>query len=303
MKRCLPLLGLLGGVALAHGAAGDADGATPLWLALGLTALALLYAGGLARLWRRAGPGRGVSVARAAAFFAGLLVLAAALLALDHLADESFAWHMVQHLLLVMVAAPLLVLGWPLYVLGWTLPLGWRRGVARAWNRAPLWRAVWKGLNRPVLAWLLATGVFWAWHAPPLFDAAARDGRLHALEHLSFLATSALFWWVVLRPAGRRALSRGAAVLYLFAAALQASLLGALLTFARAPLYPDYTHKALAAGHDPLADQQLAGLVMWVPMDVVFLAFASVVFLRWLAGEEEAQRAREGLSPPEKPPA
>ncbi len=293
MRRyiCAIALAASGGAG-AHGL--GTPGSASLWLPLSLAAVGLLYAWGLYALWRRAGVGRGVPVWRALAYFAGVEVLTFALTVLDGRADTFFAWHMVQHLLLITVAAPLLVLGTPLYVLAWVLPLAWRRRAARAWHRAPVLRSLWAWLGHPVTVWLLATVVFWAWHVPPFYEAAVRDDRLHALEHLSFVVTAALFWWVALQPQGRRSLSLGVGVVYLFVTALQGSLLGALLVFARAPLYAGYAGRALAGGRDPLTDQQLAGLVMWIPSGVVYLSLAAVFFVRWLRDEEQGQRAREG---------
>ncbi|GAA5534186.1 cytochrome c oxidase assembly protein [Deinococcus aluminii] len=292
MNRFFPwLLLALSGWAAAHGTGHDEGGALPV--SLGLAVLTLLYALGLAVLWRRAGVGRGVAMWRTVAFFAGIAVLAVALLGLDGQADESFTWHMVQHLLLITLAAPLLVLGTPLYVLAWAAPLAWRRAFAHLWNRRPALRRAVGWLTHPVVVWVLATAVFWAWHVPAFYEAAVRNPGLHALEHLSFLLTNALFWWALLQPPGRRALARGAAVVSLFGAALQGSLLGVLLAFARTPLYPDYAQKALAEGRNPLADQQLAGLVMWVPSGVVYVALAAVFFVQWLRDEERAQRNRE----------
>ena len=297
----LPLGVMLLGLAASHGASDHAEpsGSLQVWLDVGLIALPALYGLGLWRLWRRSGVGGGVAIWRAEAFFAGALVLALALTSLDELADSAFAWHMFQHLLLISVTAPLLVLGSPLYVLAWTLPLRWRRAAARSWN-ASGWRALLAALWHPLTVWVLATGVFWLWHVPRLYDAAVKDERLHALEHLSFLASSAAFWWVVFQPQGRRALNRGASVVYLFAAALQGSLLGALLTFARAPLYPVYMQSASLTGRDALADQQLAGLVMWVPSGVLYVSLAAVFFVQWLRDEEREQRRREtcGLAGP-----
>lgn len=296
--RCVGVL-VLAGRAFAHGAgeAGDGEG-TALWLLtlLGLGLPLLLYGWGLRTLWRRAGTGRGVPVWRALAFAAGLQVLGAALLGLDHAAHDSFAWHMAQHLLLILGAAPLLVLGAPLYVALWAAPLRWRRAGAQAWARRPALRAAWRRLTHPVAVWVLATAVFWGWHVPTLYEAAADNSALHALEHLGFLVTNGLFWWALLAPHGRRRLSPGAGVVFLFTTALQGSLLGALLTFARTPLYPGYAQRALARGQGALADQQLAGLVMWVPSGVVYVALSALFFIQWLRDEEGAQRLREAGS-------
>ena len=288
------LAALFSGLAAAHGTEAHAGG-VQVWLVLGLIVPPVLYALGLTRLWRRAGLGRGVPVWRAVTFFGGMTVLALALTALDALADESFAWHMFQHLLLITVAAPLLVVGSPLYVSAWALPLAWRRGLARSWHAAPLLRSLGAALSHPVSVWVIATAVFWLWHVPRFYEAAVADERLHAVEHFTFLVTSAAFWWAVLVPQGRRALGRGAGVVYLFAAALQGSLLGVLLVFARAPLYPGYARTALAENRDPLSDQQLAGLVMWVPSGVIYVALAAVFFVQWLREEEREQRRREAV--------
>lgn len=292
MNRLKLLPFLLGGWAAAHGGRVHAAGID--WpVALGLTALALLYARGLRVLWRRAGVGGGVARWRALAFAGGVLTLASALLTLDGLADKSFAWHMAQHLLLILLAAPLLTLGTPLYVLAWTVPLGMRRAAARVWNRSPLLKPLGHWLTHPVLVWVLATAALWGWHVPRFYEAAVAHGALHAAEHLSFLATAGLFWWALLELRGRRPLSHGTGVVYVFTTALQGSLLGALLAFSRAPLYPGYAARAVAEGRSPLADQQLAGLVMWVPSGVVYLAVAGVLFIQWWRDEEAAQRRRD----------
>ncbi|GGO26508.1 cytochrome c oxidase assembly protein [Deinococcus humi] len=295
--KIFSLLTLLGGLALAHGGAEHGGGAV-LWLPLDLALFGGLYALGLWRLWGRAGLGHGVSVGHAASFAIGLAVLTVALMALDPLADASFAWHMLQHLMLIMVSAPLLVLGSPLFVLGWAFPLVWRRAVAHGWNARGGLRAAGLALTHPVTVWIVATAVFWLWHVPRLYEAAVADERLHALEHFCFLATSAAFWWAVLQPQGRRRLGRGASVVYLFVTALQGSLLGALITFARTPLYPQYAAGALARGHDPLTDQQLAGLIMWVPSGVVYVTLAAVFFVQWWREEERFQRGRDAAPRP-----
>jgi putative membrane protein len=290
-------LAVPGSVTLAHGAGEPDAGAGGLGIALGLALLAGGYALGLGRLWRRAGVGRGMPAWRAGAYFTGVLVLAVALVALDARADQAFAWHMLQHLLLLVVAAPLLVLGSPLYVLAWLFPAGWRRTAARHWNAMPTVRRAGAALAHPVTVWVTATAVLWLWHVPRLYEAAVADGRLHGLEHLSFVATSAAFWWAVLQPQGRRVLGWGAGVVYLFVTALQGSLLGALIVFARTPLYPHYAAAAVAGGRDPLADQQLAGLTMWVPGGVVYVALAAAFFVQWWREEERFQRGREATRP------
>jgi putative membrane protein len=245
-----------------------------------------VYVAGLRVLWRRR-LGRGLSVRRAWSFGAGLLVLAGALLGpLPSRAEGSLSAHMLQHVLLVMVAAPLLVLGRPGLAIGAAVPPRWRARV-HSLRSGPAVALRW--LGRPLVAWLLAAGILLAWHVPALYEDAVRSGWLHATEHATILGAALLFWWVPLAP-GIRRLAGGADVLYVFTAGFPGAALGALLAFAPAPLYPMY---ATRSGIDALADQQLAGLIMWVPSGVVFLAAASVLFVRWLGESEAAARRQE----------
>jgi putative membrane protein len=252
----------------------------------GLIAAAVGYAAGLRRLWG-AGPGA-PAAGQAACFAAGLATVALALVSpLDNLAHLLFAAHMAQHMLLVMVAAPLLVLGAPGLPLAVALAPGWRRRLGRLRHR-PAWTAARDLLTRPLVAWGVHVGTLWAWHLPGPYQAALASDAVHAAEHASFLGTAVLFWWVVLSRPGRRRLAPGFAVLYLFAAALQGSALGALLTLAPAPLYPLQAAAAPGWAPAPLADQQLAGLVMWVPADLVYLGAAGTLFMGWLLSLERA---------------
>jgi putative membrane protein len=264
---------------------------------LGLAVPAVAYGLGLRRLWR-AGPGA-PAVGQAVAFAAGLAAVAAALVSpLDALAETLFAAHMAQHMLLVMVAAPLLVLGAPGLPLMVALPSGWRHRLARC-RQHPAAAAGRRLLTRPLVAWGAHVGVLWAWHLPGPYQAALASDLVHAAEHASFLGTAALFWWVVLSRDGRRRLAPGFAVLYLFAAALQGSALGALLTLAPVPLYPLQAAGSAPWGLAPLADQQLAGLIMWIPADLVYLGTAGTLFMRWLVSLERTSPRRElPLRPP-----
>ena len=257
----------------------------------GLIAAAVAYAAGLRRLWR-AGPGA-PSAGQAACFAAGLATVVLALLSpLDTLAHGLFVAHMAQHMLLVMVAAPLLVLGAPGLPLAVSLAPDWRRRLGRLRHR-PAVHGARDLLTRPLVAWAVHVGTLWAWHMPGPYQAALGNDLVHAVEHASFLATAVLFWWVVLSRQGRRRLAPGFAVLYLFAAALQGSALGALLTLAPAPLYPLQAASAPAWGPAPLADQQLAGLVMWVPADLVDLGAAGALFMGWLLSLERTSPRQE----------
>lgn len=253
----------------------------------GLAAAGGLYAAGLSRLWRSVGVGRGVARWQSACYAAGLAALALALLSpLDAFGEALFWVHMVQHLVLILVAAPLVVLGAPLLPLLRVLDAPARRRLGARWNRAWTIPALASALSVPLVAWGLHVGALWAWHLPAAYQAALRDERIHALEHLSFFGTALLFWWAVLQPAGRRRMSYGMSVLYVVTAGMQGGLLGALLTFAGMPLYPAQSAGAAAWGLTPLEDQQLAGLIMWLPAGLVYVSAAAALFVAWLWAEE-----------------
>lgn len=250
----------------------------------GLLLAAGLYGLGVGQLWRRAGVGKGVKVGQAIAWAGGLLTLFVALVSpLEALAETLFSAHMVQHMLLVLLAAPLLALGHAGYAILWALPLEPRRTLGHLTQSRPF-LALRRSLTHPLTVWLLATGVFWLWHVPAFYQAALEHEGLHALEHLSLLATSFLFWQATFR------LDAGSGVLYLFAASVASSALGALITFSPQVWYPAYTHTT-AWGLSGLEDQQLAGLVMWLPMGVAYTVLSGVLFVRWF------QRSERGMGP------
>ena len=264
---------------------------------LPLAAGACLYARGLRALWGHAGSRRGIRRWQAWCAAAGWLVLVAALISpLDALGSVVFSGHMAQHELLMAVAAPLLVLGRPLLAVLWSLPVGWRR-LAGRWAAAGPVRRSWRVLTWPSVAWVMHAVAIWGWHAPRLYDAAVARESVHALQHASFLGTAVLFWWALIY--GHAARRRyGAAVLYLFTTAVHTTALGAVLALASRPLYPVYASTALWA-LTPLEDQQLAGLIMWVPAGVAYLIAALGFMLAWLrqsdrhAGRLRESRARE----------
>lgn len=258
----------------------------------GLATAAFLYWRGVRALWSHGPRGRGVRPWQLASFGTGLTAVFAALVSpLDALAEQVLWGHMVQHLLLITVGAPLLVLGAPVVPMTLALPASWR-------PRAPRWEAVrWvetslRPLTHPVTTWLLAGAALWIWHLPSPYQAALRNPSLHALEHATFLGTALLFWWTAFHPSGRRRLALGADVLYVFTGAFQGAVLGAVLTFATVHLYPFYTGRVAAFGLTPLQDQQLAGVVMWIPSGVVYLLAAGVLFVRWFrAMDRQARRS------------
>ncbi|HEY2026394.1 MAG TPA: cytochrome c oxidase assembly protein [Gemmatimonadaceae bacterium] len=253
---------------------------------LGLVVSAWLYWRGLRALWRRAGRGRVVAPWRAASFAASIGALVLALVSpIDAIAAALFSVHMLQHLLLIMVAAPLMVLGDPLMVMLWALPVGTRCAAARWWKGAHRLRRLWHVLRLAPIAWILHVFTLWLWHMPALYELAIRHELIHAAEHATFFLTALLFWWLPLRPHGRR-LRPPVAVLYLFGAALQSTILGALITFARRPWYPSHFGTTSAWGLNPLEDQQLAGLLMWVPAGTIYLIVLLPIVWRMVGGDE-----------------
>lgn len=255
------------------------------WLLCLLALSALLYARGIMRLWRHAGCGRGVRRGQVTAFAAGWLALVAALVSpLDSLGTQLFSVHMLQHEVLMLVAAPLLVIGRPLGAWTWAFAPARRRLLGRA-TRAPWLAAVWSALTQPLSAWALHAVALWAWHVPVLFEAALHSEALHLLQHATFLGTALLFWWAVLGGEGR---SRGFAMAYLFTTMLHTGALGALLTFAPTAWYPTYAASAGAFGLNPLEDQQLGGLVMWVPGGLAYLVAGLAMMARLLARRDIA---------------
>ncbi len=240
-----------------------------------------VYLRGLTRLWHRAGWGRGVSYARAAFFLGGLLTLFVALVSpVDAMADALLSVHMIQHLLLITVSAPLLVLGKPLVPLMWALPREWRHSIGRTWNRSDRVRDAWHALTLPTVVGALFSGVFLIWHVPPLYQLAIRNDAIHALEHACFLGSGLLFWWVVIQPTGHQQ-PVGPRIALLALAMLVGSVLGALMTFSQTTWYPIYGSFAADWGRSPLEDQQLAGLIMWIPAGAIYIAVGLGLLGAW----------------------
>jgi cytochrome c oxidase assembly factor CtaG len=218
---------------------------------------------------------------RALAFLAGWLTLAVAMLSPLHaLGGALLSAHMVQHELLMLVAAPLLVAARPLVPLLWALPSSPRRALGRRTSRGAT-RALWRALTLPLVAFVLHAMAIWGWHVPALYDATLRSEALHAAQHLSFLSTALLFWWSLAHGPGAER-RWGAAMLYVIATMAHTGALGVLLTFASRPLYPAYVGRTAAWGLTALEDQQLAGLVMWIPAGVGYLVAALVFTRRWI---------------------
>ena len=253
---------------------------------LGLTVL--LYRRGTARLGRRipchsvGARSRTERKRRAIAFYGGLLVLAAALVSpLDALASTLFSAHMVQHLLLMLVAAPLLVHARPASALVAGLPAGGRRAARGA--RGDLWRRAARAAVNPLAVWTVGTVALWAWHLPLLYEAALSHDALHVAEHASFLGAALLFWAVVLGSGARRGVPRPVAMLLVFATSVQSSALGIVLLLAPNVLYPLHAAGARVWEVSPLADQHVAGGLMWGPPAFLYVVVIGWLLVRWFA--------------------
>ena len=253
---------------------------------------ALWYGLGVRALWRSAGRGRGIRAPHIWSFFGGLITILVALVSpIDAMGDDLFSAHMTQHLLLILVAAPLIVLGEPLLPMLWAIPHDARRDLTHWWMRSTPTRAVVVFIVSPAVAWALHMAALFFWHIPAPYGWALDNEAVHALEHFCFLSTAVLFWWAVLQPTGRRRLSYGMSVVYVSTAGLLMSALGAILTLARYPWYVGHLTTTAAWHLTPLQDQQLAGVIMWVPASIVYVGAACWFFVKWL--ETDAPREFE----------
>lgn len=251
------------------------------------------YAFGVAAVWRASAVGRGIRTWEAACFTGGWLALVIALVSPLHpLGEVLFSAHMAQHELMMVVAAPLLVLGRPLVPYVWAMPPGWRRASGDLTRDARFQRA-WSRVTSPGTAWLLHACAIWVWHIPALYEATLDNAFVHTLQHLSFLCTALLFWWSVLR--GSR-LGRGAGIAYLFTTMLHTGALGVILAFTNALWYPAYATTTVRWGMTPVDDQQLGGLIMWIPGGAAYLVASLSLLALSLRESESRARAREELA-------
>jgi cytochrome c oxidase assembly factor CtaG len=220
-----------------------------------------------------------------ALFIAGDLVLLLALVSpIDSLADEYlFSVHMVQHLLLVLAVPPLLI-------------AGLSREFVEGLLRGPRLARIEQVCARPLLAWVAAGAGFVFWHIPLFYNAALAHEGVHIVEHLTFLITATMYWWPLLHPMEESRLSVGKAVVYLFSASMLNTVLGIWITFAPLGSYPAYiqpkdTLGALslirdAWGISARTDQQLGGLLMWVPAGLVYFSAIVAIVARWQSEAE-----------------
>lgn len=258
------------------------------WDPLVLTAVVVAcwwYRTGVRALWRSAGAGGVISRRQVIAFAGAVATAAIALVSpVDALSEALFSAHMTQHVLLTLVAAPLFVLSAPLQPMAWGLPSGLRKRVGR-----------WQGHVRRALAHPSLPGVglavytlvFTLWHVPALYDAAITSDPVHALEHATMLGSALALWAPAIRP---RRTHGGVGVMLLFISLIASGGLAALLVFSPTPWYAhtDTQHWGLS----PLADQQLAGAIMWVMGGAIYVVAGAAVLMHWLRTDERAIQRR-----------
>jgi len=251
-----------------------------------LVAAAAMYLLGTLQMARRQAHVRRVE--RMAFWIGWVAMLAAVAPPMDAASARAFSSHMAQHELLMLIGAPLMIVGRPIVPWLWALPNRVRSAAASGLQQRAI-GAVWQWLTLPALAWALHGAVVWAWHAPALYQAALESEAVHALQHATFVGTAVLFWWGLIYGRYGRA-AYGASALFVFITMMHTGALGALFALSSSPYYPLYQERASAAGIDPVSDQQLAGLYMWIPSGIVLTIFAMALMLAWLS--ESDRRAR-----------
>lgn len=252
--------------------------------------IGLVYVAGLARIKARNIP-EAVSGTNVAMFVFGFLAFGLALISpISAYADDLFFMHMIQHVLLMFVAAPLLLLSNSMPVVMWSMPRSLRYNVGDLFVPDGLARKILEKLTKPMSAFLFYALVMVVWHIPIAYDASLEYLPLHYFMHITMFVAGLVFWWPAIGPAPLKSqLPYPGRMLYLFVASLLCSALGIILTF-----YHGYSFYENVPGHWNISmrlDQQLGGLIMWVPVNLLFLSALSAVFFAW-AGKEERDNER-----------
>jgi putative membrane protein len=247
-----------------------------------LVTAGMMYLLGTLELNRR---GARVRTVERSAFWIGWLSMFAAVSPpFDAAAASAFSSHMAQHELLMLIGAPLMIVGRPILPWLWALP-AWTRPAVTIGLQSGLLSGLWRWLTLPALAWAVHGAVVWLWHLPGLYQAALESEAIHAVQHATFVGTAVLFWWGLIYGRYGRA-AYGASALFVFVTMVHTGALGALFAFSTSPYYPVYSARASAAGIDPVTDQQLAGLYMWIPSGMVLTVFGLALMLAWISESE-----------------
>jgi putative membrane protein len=254
---------------------------------LGLLALVSAYTCGAIYLRKQSLWGKEITRRHVAFFAAGILVLFFALVSpIDYIGEKYlFSIHMVQHILIAMVAPPLVLLGVPRWMMQWVFDL------------LRIGRVV-KFLTKPVLGFIVFNAALIAWHVPALYQAALRDPILHILEHVIFISTGFLSWYPIIDPAQQHIRFHPLAqIVYLFLFVVPSGILGAAFAFARQPIYPYYVDAPRLWNLTMMDDQALAGGIMWVPGWAIYFVALSIVFAVWMRREEQAGEGQATQAP------
>jgi cytochrome c oxidase assembly factor CtaG len=244
-----------------------------LFIAIGLVRLRMR--GGYSKQWLRQ------STLLSFGWFSLLIALNSPI----HSLGESLFWvHMIQHEVLLLISAPLFVVGNLYQAALAAFPQKFSKELGGVLRETGL-HSAFLFFSRPLPAWCLGAAGLWIWHVPLLFDATLRSDAIHAAQHLTFLSTSFFFWVALLAAATRRA-AHGISILYLFATAIQTTFLGVLMTYSARPWYSPYVFTAPQFGYSPLEDQQIGGLIMWIPAGAVFTAIALALVPAWLRSSD-----------------
>jgi putative membrane protein len=251
---------------------------------IGLGILALIYTLGIMRIGRRDGAVPRIDRLQTATFALGLVIFFLALTGPIHDLSDSylFSAHMVQHLIVTLVAPPLTLLGTPEWLM-------------RPLLRPPAVRKIVRFVTRGPVAFVLFSGTLAVWHLPALYNATLLLLEVHIFEHVLFITTAFIAWWPVLSPIREMRLRPPLQLLYLILLTLPMKGLGALLTLSDELLFPAYALAPRVFGIDVFEDQRIGGLLMWVPAGFILWGAAAIVFFRWWLSEE---RGASGASRP-----
>lgn len=279
----------------------------PVWFTMAMVLAAIVYVRGWLHL--RSSSASVIPVWRASSFLLGLFLIWAAVGSpLGALDEELLTVHMIQHLLLMTIAPPLILLGAPFMPFLHGLPRQFVQGVL-----GPLFRwtpVQWLGhvLSQPVLCWFAAAVALVGWHVPAFFTMALHSEGWHVVEHASFLGTGFLFWWPVIQPWPSISIwPRWSILIYLFLATLPCDILSAFLAFCDRVVYPVYISAPRQFGLSVLQDQQCAAALMWACVTIVYLVPAAILTMRLLAPGnswryESAQSSSGGIAPAQTKP-
>jgi cytochrome c oxidase assembly factor CtaG len=223
-----------------------------------------------------------------AAYWGGLVIVAVALMSpVDILSSQLFFMHMIQHLLLTMIAVPLLLIGNPFPVLVWGLPKRARRSVGGLLNERSTVRRVFAKVTSPGIAWMLYVCALIGWHDPQLYDLALRNQFVHDLQHLTFFVTTSLLWWHILGVAPRfhRSLTVGQRIVYTISVVPVNMIIGVVIAFSTSPIYKYYLDVPRLLGLSVLEDQMIAGILMWIPGSEMFFWVGLIVLTQIVNAE------------------